>query len=157
MDKRCIIEKKLQFGHKKEPQPTPIRASTEALSVWMRLKLCCEIDLYPDIFVFRGMDRKIYGVIFLRRLQSEKTLIFHPFHDTSNALSVYSGALGGVTRTTDYNSTKALLAVMHTPAADIVVLASPVCIKEECPFEFPLLAPAHRSCSGFRSLWGLSL
>ena len=123
----------------------------------MRFKLCCEIDLYPDIFVFRGMDRKIYGVIFLRRLQSEKTLIFHPFHDTSNALSVYSGVLGGVTRTTDYNSTKALLAVMHTPAADIVVLASPVCIKEECPFEFPLLAPAHRSCSGFRSLWGLGL
>ena len=123
----------------------------------MRLKLCCEIDLYPDIFEFRGVDRKTYGAIFLRRLQSEKALIFHPFHDTSNALSVYSGALGGVARTTDYNSTKALLAVMHTPAADIVVLASPVCIKEECPFEFPLLAPAHRSCSGFRSLWGLGL
>ena len=118
----------------------------------MRLKLCCEIDLYPDIFEFRGVDRKTYGAIFLRRLQSEKALIFHPFHDTSNALSVYSGALGGVARTTDYNSTKALLAVMLTPAADIVVLASPVCIKEECPFEFPLLAPAHRSCSGFRSL-----
>ena len=123
----------------------------------MRLKLCCEIVLYPDIFEFRGVDRKTYGAIFLRRLQSEKALIFHPFHDTSNALSVYSGALGGVARTTDYNSTKALLAVMHTPAADIVVLASPVCIKEECPFEFPLLAPAHRSCSGFRSLWGLGL
>ena len=68
----------------------------------MRLKLCCEIDLYPDIFEFRGVDRKTYGAIFLRRLQSEKALIFHPFHDTSNALSVYSGALGGVARTTDY-------------------------------------------------------
>ena len=45
----------------------------------MRLKLCCEIDLYPDIFEFRGVDRKTYGAIFLRRLQSEKALIFHPW------------------------------------------------------------------------------
>ena len=123
----------------------------------MRLKLCCEIDLYPDIFEFRGVDRKTYGAIFLRRLQSEKALIFHPFHDTSNALSVYSGALGGVARTADYNSPEALFAWLDAAAAYIVVLASPVCIKEECPFEFPLLAPAHRSCSGFRSLWGLGL
>ena len=72
-------------------------------------------------------------------------------------LSVYSGTLRLVGGATDDDHPKALLAVMHTPAADIVVLASPVCIKEECPFEFPLLAPAHRSCSGFRSLWGLGL
>lgn len=109
-------------------------------------------DILLGLFDGFQLDRKTYGAIFLRRLQSEKALIFHPFHDTSNALSVYSGALGGVARTTDYNSTKTLLTFMHTPAADIVVLASPVCIKVECPFEFPLLAPAHRSCSGFRSL-----
>ena len=38
MDKRCIVEKKLQFGHKKEPQPTPIRASTEAPELARRAK-----------------------------------------------------------------------------------------------------------------------
>ena len=76
---------------------------------------------------------------------------------TKKKLSVYSGTLRLVGGATDDDHPKALLAVMHTPAADIVVLASPVCIKEECPFELPLLAPAHRSCSGFRSLWGLGL
>ncbi len=123
----------------------------------MGLKLCREIDLYPDIFVFRGMDGKTYGAIFLRRLQSEKTLIFHPFHDTSNALSVYSGAFGDVARATDDNSPKTLLTFMYTPAALLVVLASAVYVKKEAPFEFPLLAFAHKSRSFFLSLWGVGL
>ena len=121
------------------------------------MKIVSVFDLYPVIQRLNGSDGKTYGAIFLRRLQSEKALIFHPFHDTSNALSVYSGALGGVARTADYNSPEALFAWLDAAAADIVVLASPVCIKEECPFELPLLASAHRSCSGFRSLWGLGL
>ena len=113
----------------------------------MRLKLCCEIDLYPDIFEFRGVDRKTYGAIFLRRLQSEKALIFHPFHDTSNALSVYSGALGGVVRTTDYNSTKALLAVMDAADTEAVILPPSAVSYEERPLLPPFLASAHRSIS----------
>lgn len=123
----------------------------------MGLKLCREIDLYPDIFAFRGMDGKTYGAIFLRRLQSEKALIFHPFHDTSNALSVYSGAFGDVARTTDYFCPETLLTLTHTPAALIVVLASAVYVKKEAPFEFPLLAFAHNSRSFFLSLWGVGL
>ena len=109
----------------------------------MELKLCREIDLYPDIFAFRGIDGKTYGAIFFRRLQSKKTLIFHPFHDTSNALSVYSGAFGDVARTTDYYCPETLLTLTHTPTALIVVLASAVYVKKEAPFEFPLLAFAH--------------
>ena len=118
----------------------------------MRLKLCREIDPYPDISVFRGMDRKTYGAIILRRLQSETTLIFNPFHDASNALSVYSGAFGDVARTTDYYCPKTLLTFTHTSAALIVVLASAVYVKKEAPFEFPLLAFAHNSRSFFPSL-----
>ena len=123
----------------------------------MGLKLCCEIDLYPDIFAYRGMDGKTYGAIVPRRLQSEKTLIFHPFHDTSNALSVYSGAFGDVARTTDYYCPETLLTLTHTPTALIVVLASAVYVKKEAPFEFPLLAFAHNSRSFFLSLWGVGL
>ena len=123
----------------------------------MELKLCREIDLYPDIFAFRGMGGKTYGAIFLRRLQSEKTLIFHPFHDTSNALSVYSGAFGDVARATDYDCPKTLLTFTHTSAALIVVLASAVYVKKEAPFEFPLLAFAHNSRSFFLSLCGVGL
>ena len=123
----------------------------------MGLKLCREIDLYPDIFAFRGMDGKTYRAIFLLRLQSKKNLIFHPFHDTSNALSVYSGAFGDVARATDYDCLKTLLTFTHTSAALIVVLASAVYVKKEAPFEFPLLAFAHNSRSFFLSLCGVGL
>ncbi len=75
----------------------------------MGFKLLREIDLYPDIFDFAVAYGKTYEAIFLRRLQSEKNLIFHPFHDTSNALSVYSGAFGDVARTADDNSPITLL------------------------------------------------
>lgn len=103
------------------------------------------------------MDRKTYGAFFLRRLQSEKSLIFNPYHDTSNALSVYSCAFGDVARTADDNRPKTLLTRMHTPAALIVVLAPSVYVKKEAPFEFPLLAFAHKSRSFFLSLWGVGL
>lgn len=90
-------------------------------------------------------------------LTERKNLGFRPLLRHKIQLSVYSGTLRLVDGATDDSHPKTLLAVMHTPAALFIVLASPVCIKEECPFELPLLASAHRSCSGFRSLWGLGL
>ena len=90
-------------------------------------------------------------------LTERKNLGFQPLSRHKKKLSVYSGTLGLVDGATDDSHPKTLLAVMHTPTALFVVFASSVRIEEECPFELPLLAPAHRSCSGFRSLWGLGL
>ena len=72
-------------------------------------------------------------------------------------LSVYSGTLRLVDGTPDYDHPKTLLAAMHTPAALIVILAPSVYVEEESPFEFPLLAFAHKSRSFFLSLWGVGL
>jgi len=72
-------------------------------------------------------------------------------------LSVYSGTLRFVDGTTDDDHPKALLTRMHTPAALIVILAPSVYVEEESPFEFPLLAFAHKSRSLFLSLWGVGL
>ena len=84
-------------------------------------------------------------------------LDFQPLFRHKKQLSVYSGTLRLVDGATDDSHPEALFAWPDAAAADIVVLASPVRIEEECPFELPLLASAHRSCSGFRSLWGLGL
>ena len=40
-----------------------------------------------------------------------------------------------------------LLAGMDTTLADLVILAAAVLPQEKSPFQPPLLAPAHRSCS----------
>ena len=71
-----------QSKMKKEPQPIPARASTEALHFWLK------IDLYPYISGAKGTDRKTYGAPFQRRLQGRKTAIFNPYHDIFSALSV---------------------------------------------------------------------
>ena len=71
-----------QSKMKKEPQPTPARASTEALRSWLKF------DLYLDILGFKSTDRKTYRALFQHRLQDRKTAIFNPFHDIFSALSV---------------------------------------------------------------------
>ena len=50
--------------------------------------------------------------------------------------------------TGDKNRPKTLLAGVDTALADLVVLAAAVLAQEESPLQPPLLAPAHRSCSG---------
>ena len=50
--------------------------------------------------------------------------------------------------TGDKNHPEALLAGVGTALADLVILAAAVLPQEESPFQPPLLAPAHRSCSG---------
>ena len=53
-----------------------------------------------------------------------------------------------VMRTGDKNRPETLLAWMDTALADLVVPAAAVLPQEEGPLQPPLLAPAHRSCSG---------
>ena len=50
--------------------------------------------------------------------------------------------------TGDKNRPETLLAGMDTALADLVVPAAAVLPQEEGPLQPPLLAPAHRSCSG---------
>ena len=52
---------------------------------------------------------------------------------------------------------EALFTLIYTPAALIVIFTPSVYVEEESPFEFPLLAFAHRSRSFFLSLWGVGL
>jgi len=48
----------------------------------------------------------------------------------------------------DKNRPEALLAWVGAALADLVILSAAVLAQEESPFQPPLLAPAHRSCSG---------
>ena len=48
----------------------------------------------------------------------------------------------------DKNHPEALLAGVGAALADLVILAAAVLAQEESPFQPPLFAPAHRSCSG---------
>ena len=57
-------------------------------------------------------------------------------------------ACGLVMGTGDEDRPEALLAGMDTALADLVVPAAAILPQEEGPFQPPLLAPAHRSCSG---------
>ena len=62
--------------------------------------------------------------------------------------------------TGDEDCPEALLAGMDTTLADLVISAVAVLPEEEGPFQPPLLAPAHRSCSGGFFCWpcpGLAL
>ena len=65
-------------------------------------------------------------------------------------------ACGLIVGTGDENSPKTLLAGVDTALADLVVLATAILPQEESPFQPPLLAPAHRSCSGGFFWWALS-
>ena len=58
--------------------------------------------------------------------------------------------------TGDKDCPEALLAGMDTALADLVISAAAVLPEEEGPFQPPLLAPAHRSCSGGFFCWALS-
>ena len=57
-------------------------------------------------------------------------------------------ACGLVMGTGDEDCPEALLAGVDTALADLVVPAAAALPQEEGPFQPPLLAPAHRSCSG---------
>ena len=57
-------------------------------------------------------------------------------------------ACGLVMGTGDEDCPETLLAGMDTALADLVVPAAAVLPQEEGPFQPPLFAPAHRSCSG---------
>ena len=71
-----------QSKMKKEPQPTPARASTEALRFWLKF------DLYPGNLVVEGADKKTYEAPYQCRLQDRKNAIFNPNHDIFSFLSV---------------------------------------------------------------------
>ena len=74
----------------------------------------------------------------------------------STPISALFRACGLVMGTGDEDCPEALLAGMDTTLADLVISAAAVLPEEEGPFQPPLLAPAHRSCSGGFFCWALS-
>ena len=78
---------------------------------------------------------------------------FSPF---STLICTLFRACGLVMGTGDEDCPEALLAGMDTTLADLVISAAAVLPQEEGPFQPPLLAPAHRSCSGGFFCWALS-
>jgi len=60
---------------KKEPQPTPKQASTEAL------RFCIKIDLYSDISDIWSLDGKTYGAMRHLCVEGRKSAIFNLYHD----------------------------------------------------------------------------
>lgn len=66
------------------------------------------------------------------------------------------GTEGKIMRTGHHHRPETLLAGMDTTLADLVISAAAVLPEEEGPFQPPLLAPAHRSCSGGFFCWALS-
>ena len=85
--------------------------------------------------------------------KSHRRRFFSPF---STLICTLFRACGLVMGTGDEDCPEALLAGMDTALADLVVLAAAVLPQEESPFQPPLLAPAHRSCSGGFFWWALS-
>ena len=77
--------------------------------------------------------------------KSRHRRFFSPF---STPIPAFFRACGLVMGTGDEDCPEALLAGMDTALADLVVPAAAVLPQEEGPFQPPLLAPAHRSCSG---------
>src|SRR5699024_12368218 len=75
---------------------------------------------------------------------------FSPF---STPICTLFRACGLVMGTGDEDRPKALLAGMDTALADLIILAAAVLPQEEGPLQPPLLAPAHRSCSGGFFCW----
>ena len=64
-----------QSKMKKEPQPTPARASTEAL------RFCIKIDLYSDILGITDFDGKTYGATLHLCSEGRKPAIFNLYPD----------------------------------------------------------------------------
>lgn len=85
--------------------------------------------------------------------KSRHRRFFSPF---STPIPAFFRACGLVMGTGDEDRPEALLAGMDTALADLVVPAAAVLPEEEGPFQPPLLAPAHRSCSGGFFCWALS-
>ena len=85
--------------------------------------------------------------------KSHRRRFFSPF---STPIPALFRACGLVMGTGDKNRPKTLLAGVDTALADLVVLAAAVLAQEESPLQPPLLAPAHRSCSGGFFWWALS-
>ena len=85
--------------------------------------------------------------------KSRHRRFFSPF---STPICTLFRACGLVMGTGDKDCPEALLAGMDTALADLVVPAAAVLPEEEGPFQPPLLAPAHRSCSGGFFCWALS-
>ena len=77
--------------------------------------------------------------------KSRHRRFFSPF---STPICTLFRACGLVMGTGDEDCPEALLAGMDTALADLVVPAAAVLPQEEGPLQPPLLAPAHRSCSG---------
>ena len=70
------------------------------------------------------------------------------FSQFSTPICTLFRACGLVMGTGDEDCPEALLAGMDTALADLVVPAAAVLPQDEGPLQPPLLAPAHRSCSG---------
>ena len=85
--------------------------------------------------------------------KSHRRRFFSPF---STLICTLFRACGLVMGTGDEDCPEALLAGMDTALADLVVPAAAVLPQEEGPLQPPLLAPAHRSCSGGFFCWALS-
>ena len=77
--------------------------------------------------------------------KSRHRRFFSPF---STLIPTLFRACGLVMGTGDKNRPETLLAGMDTALADLIVPAAAVLPQEEGPLQPPLLAPAHRSCSG---------
>ena len=77
--------------------------------------------------------------------KSRHRRFFSPF---STLICTLFRACGLVMGTGDEDCPEALLAGMDTALADLVISAAAVLPEEEGPLQPPLLAPAHRSCSG---------
>ena len=85
--------------------------------------------------------------------KSRHRRIFSPF---STPIPTLFRACGLVMGAGDKNHPEALLAGVGAALADLVILSAAVLAQEESPFQPPLLAPAHRSCSGGFFWWALS-
>ena len=83
--------------------------------------------------------------------KSRHRRFFSPF---STPIPAFFRACGLVMGTGDEDCPEALLAGMDTTLADLVISAAAVLPEEEGPLQPPLLAPAHRSCSGGLLLLG---
>lgn len=85
--------------------------------------------------------------------KSHRRRFFSPF---STLICTLFRACGLVMGTGDEDCPEALLAWVDTALADLIISAAAVLPEEEGPFQPPLLAPAHRSCSGGFFCWALS-
>ena len=141
-----LIEKEKE--DKKEAGASP-SAQTEGNApalLWKSVQKCCFAPLKSEGQAHMG-NHKGYS----RKSHHRRFSV--PF---STPISALFRACGLIVGTGDENSPKTLLAGVDTALADLVILAAAVLAQEKSPFQPPLLAPAHRSCSGGFFWWALS-